>query len=460
MSRAAPPLLREREGVARMGCRKESGWLGGRRFRFLNEEREIVTWNDAGVPKLWLYNLHYQHGVTRELMEWWVRENPPGEGNGWEPYPLSLRICNWVLWILQGGKASREVLVSLATQVRYLRDSIEWHLQGNHLFVNGKALVLAGGLFAEDGWLELGRKIVARGMAEQVLEDGGHFERSPMYHALALEDVLDLVNVGEREWTETAGRMWGWLEKMTLPDGEAAFFNDTTGGVAPGLGELAGYMERLGLFGVPVKLGESGFVRLEGEGVTVVMDAGSVGPSYQPGHAHAGTLSVEVCMGGKRVVVNQGISTYEKNAQRQWERGTGAHSTLRVDGQDSSEVWGGFRVARRARVVGRTTDGLRWAEAGHDGYRRMGVRHWRKVLVVGGRVEVKDRLEGKGRHRVEVLFHMGVGETGERVRLDGKLGREERRGEWHGGYGLTEEIVTVAGVWEGELPVEFVSVVG
>ena len=35
---------------------------GPRQFRFLNETRELVfpyAWNDPGVAKLWLYNLHY-----------------------------------------------------------------------------------------------------------------------------------------------------------------------------------------------------------------------------------------------------------------------------------------------------------------------------------------------------------------------------------------------------------------
>lgn len=455
------PALRVRDGATCAGCSRTGGWLGGRRFRFLNSEREIVSWNDAGVPKLWLYNLHYQYGVTLELMEWWMAENPPGQGNGWEPYPLSLRIGNWLLWILQGGVASEEILQSLATQVRYLRGSIEWHLQGNHLFVNGKALVMAGTLFAGSEaaeWRRVGMEIVTQGLREQVLADGGHFERTPMYHALAFEDVLDLMNVGGLALGEVAGRMWGWLEQLTHPDGALSFFNDATGGVAPELGELAGYAERLGVVKRRVPLGESGFARLEADGVTVLMDAGSVGPSYQPGHAHAETLSIEVCIAGKRVVVNQGISTYEKNEQRQWERGTGAHSTVRVEGADSSEVWGGFRVARRARVTDRSEDGRVWVAAAHDGYR--GVRHWRKVSLTAGRVEVRDRLEGRGRHTVEVLFHLGPGVGGDMVSLDGALTREERAGEYHRGFGLTEEIVTVAGVWAGTLPVEFVSLVG
>lgn len=141
------PELRKRVAQSTPGVHHESGWLGGRRFRFLNEERAIVTWNDPGTPKLWLYSLHCQHGVSSKLMEWWRAENPPAEGNGWGPYPLPLRIGNWIRWVLDGGELSAPLRQSLATQVRYLRGSIEWHLQGNHLMVNGKALLQAGLLF-------------------------------------------------------------------------------------------------------------------------------------------------------------------------------------------------------------------------------------------------------------------------------------------------------------------------
>ena len=40
-----------------------------------------------------------------------------------------------------------------------------------------------------------GARILLRELPEQVLADGGHFERSPMYHALLLHGLLDLVNV-------------------------------------------------------------------------------------------------------------------------------------------------------------------------------------------------------------------------------------------------------------------------
>lgn len=164
-----------------------------------------------------------------------------GAGNGWEAYPLSLRIANWVKWALCGGELSERAVESLVLQARYLARSVEYHLLGNHLFANAKALVFAGAFFAgreAEGWLRRGLAILEREVGEQVLADGGHFERSPMYHALILEDVLDLLNLagafpeafGEERrlhWSRTAGRMLGWLERMTHPDGRITHHRKT-----------------------------------------------------------------------------------------------------------------------------------------------------------------------------------------------------------------------------------------
>ena len=62
-------------------------------------------WNAAERDKLWLYNLHYFDDLNaaqanqrtvwhRALIDRWIADNPPGQGNGWEPYPTSLRIVN------------------------------------------------------------------------------------------------------------------------------------------------------------------------------------------------------------------------------------------------------------------------------------------------------------------------------------------------------------------------------
>lgn len=433
--------------------------LGPREFRFLNELGDLERgWDDETRAKLWLYNLHYFDDLNAEgaasrdawhiaLMDEWIRTCPPGTGAGWEPYPTSLRIVNWLKRLLDGRPLSVGQRESLAVQVRWLAQRLEWHLLGNHLFANAKALVMAGSMF--DGhearrWLAKGLAVVKRELPEQVLADGGNFERSPMYHSIFLEDLLDLINVAQaypdpetaasvEHWRETAGRMLGWLGTLCHPDREISLFNDAAIGIAPSPAELVAYAGRLGI-AAPTALNaealdspratvlpESGYVRIESATAVALLDVAPVGPDYLPGHAHADTLSFELSLFGQRLIVNGGTSGYGEGAERQRERGTAAHSTVIIDGQDSSEVWGGFRVARRARpfnlAVSTGADEVVVA-CSHDGYRRLPSRpiHRREWSLRAGTLRVWDKVEGSVK-TAEARYHFHP-ET--RVHLQGE----------------------------------------
>ena len=162
-----------------------------------------LGWDGSQREKLWRYNQHYFDDLNAkgaaDRQEWhsqllsdWVANNSPGIGSGWEPYPLSLRVVNLVKWATRGVQLHAEVVHSLSVQVRWLSERLEHHLLGNHLFANAKALVMAGVFFEgpeADKWLVKGLGILQREIPEQVLPDGGHFERSTMYHALVLERI-------------------------------------------------------------------------------------------------------------------------------------------------------------------------------------------------------------------------------------------------------------------------------
>lgn len=460
---------------------------GVNRFRFLNVERELVSaedWNRREWPKLWLYNAHYfddlvaqrareREGWHRALVRRWIRENPPGEGNGWEPYPLSLRIVNWIKWSLSGQALDPEMVHSLAVQVRFLARRLEIHLLGNHLWANLKALLFAGLYFEgeeADEWRKKALRKLRRELGEQVLSDGGHFERSPMYHSIFLEDLLDLIQmtrifpglISEDDasaWRDAAGRMLRWLRVMCHPDGRIPFFNDSAFGVAAELSELEGYADWVGVSdgGEPITnievLGASGFVRVRLGDLFLVADVGDVGPSYIPGHAHAESLAFELSLGGTRVIVNGGISTYETSRQRLEQRGTAMHNTVVVDEEDSSEVWGSFRVARRARVQGLSVgeeEGQVVLSARHDGYRRLQGRvdHHRTWRISPGKLEVEDVLKGRFKSaRAVYRFapEFEVSSEGRVVSRDGECsfkytvedgGGGVSRGTWYPGFGL------------------------
>lgn len=450
---APAPVRRAAPGSLTVPAARRASMTGPGTFVFLNETRGLEAgWDDPAAPKLWRYNLHYFDDLNAEgaparrdwhgaLIDRWIAENPAPQGSGWEPYPTSLRIVNWVKYSFSVVALAAPTEASLAVQARWLSQRLEWHLLGNHLFVNAKALIFAGCYFegAEaESWLRAGLDIVLRELPEQLLPDGGQFELSPMYHALMVEDLLDLLALEGAYRLETmaplADRLRAalpgaldWLAALSHPDGDIAFFNDSAIGIAPDNAQILAYAGRMG-FEAPadpgsVHLPYSGYLRLAQGDAVLLADLARIGPDYLPGHAHADTLSFELSLGAQRVIVNSGTSVYGLGAERLRQRGTPAHSTVTVAGQDSSEVWSGFRVGRRARPRVETVK-AEGAEQGfvasHDGYRALpgAPRHSRRATLTATGLRIEDSVTG--RQAAQARYHLHPDVT---VETSGTLGR-------------------------------------
>ena len=129
-----------------------------------------------------------------------------------------------------------------------------------------------------------------------------------------------------------------------------------------------------------------------------------MGPDYIPGHAHADTFNFELYLKGQPFIVDVGTSTYEKNKKRQEERGTKSHNTVLVNKTDQTEVWGGFRVARRAKIIA-LEEKVGLYTASHDGYKRLGVMHQRGFRFNGDEIHIEDTLLGKPLNSI-AYFHL------------------------------------------------------
>ena len=215
--RVLPPRLKEHIDVRHpvrpitlfAGISRPKTYLGKGRFSFLNREEDLgseIDWQASGLPRLWQYNLHYfdylcqpdlDYDTGLSLITSWIKNHPPqSKAVGWEPYPSSLRLINWIKFLTTWKQTIPQyVIESLLLQTVNLQKQIEYHLSGNHLWANAKALWYAGTFLGEESLADLGKKIIVEEMKEQFLLDGGHFELSPMYHALLTEDLLDLVNL-------------------------------------------------------------------------------------------------------------------------------------------------------------------------------------------------------------------------------------------------------------------------
>ncbi len=417
----------------------EQCFFSEKKVRFLGKWGDLSSassWNNPAQEKLWLYNAHYfddlnaidnevRYQLQFKMIIRWIKENPPAEGNGWEPYPLSLRIVNWIKWLSRHNVQSETILLSLQQQAEALFQQLEYHILGNHLFANAKALVFIG-VYLESNtsekYLAKGLSLLVREVKEQFLEDGGHFERSPMYHEILLWDVLDLIHLSqisknkklkelESDLINTAEKALNWLKVMSHPDGEISFFNDAATGIAAPPSTIESYYQSLisqkkysvsnvKKDKVLVTLDDSGYSRVNMPSHVALFDHGPVGPDYLPGHAHADTLSIEWSVGKQRVLVNSGTSLYGLSEERLRQRKTAAHNTVVINDEDSSVVWGGFRVAQRARAIlesSMCTDNKVGLVASHDGYKRLQGKpiHRRKIIAANGSLEVIDSINGK-----------------------------------------------------------------
>ena len=430
-----------------------------RRFDFLhmaNPPGGAIPWSpdtssSAEYPRLWRYHLNYCDFLNVDLTRPgdepdlraalaitldWLERNRAGSEVGWEPYPLSLRIVNWLKFVLRNraaiealgdGQALDLIIRSTAEQAATLERRLEYGLGANHLIKNIKALLFAGALLetTKSGeWWSTGSRLLERELREQILPDGGHFERSPMYHLQVLEDLLDLRALAVASGRSLDGAllperiaaMAAFARAILHPDGEIPLFNDSAFDIGRPTQELLALAadspawERRHPARIPgsrrddhaltkggsagsspsvAVLTETGYavIRDPNSESALIFDCGPLGPDYNPGHGHCDVLSYELSLYGHRVVVDTGVSSYERGPERQYERSTAAHNTLRVDGEDQAEIWASFRVGRRPRVdpiEAEEVAGLEIVRGRHFGYQHRGLVHSRAVIHTAG----------------------------------------------------------------------------
>jgi uncharacterized heparinase superfamily protein len=394
----------------------------------------------------------FRDALIRILGDWLVR-NPPGSRPGWEPYPLSRRLVAWseADALLGGDPAWRDfararLRPSLRLQARMLAANLERDLDNNHLLANFKALAWVG--CRHPGWPEAGRwrTIGLAGFREALhrqVPHGLHGEMSLSYHALVLQDLLEVMGLHApagvavpEDLSRTAGRMATVLRTLTAPDGSWPLLNDTVEGYPcppedlPAVNPAAGSGED----GNDL-LARSGWAVIRGgRGGHLTFDAAPMGLDHLPGHGHADTLGITLFDGGRWLVVDPGVYRYHDRPWRDHFRGTRAHSTVTVDGADQCLFLGPFRVAYppRARLLERTPHS---AAGEHDGYRRLSppVTHRRRVAWLGeGHWEVSDTILGGG-HALRASLQLAPGAA---VAREGEVGWTAR---WEDGTSLAVE---------------------
>lgn len=387
-------------------------------------------WEREAAPALWQYHLHYGDELwalsprdARLLVADWIDRYPARPGRpGWGAFPTSIRLVNWVMVLffrdvdetLEDRGFCERMWHSMRQQTRVLSALRERHLLANHLLENAVALTFVGSVFRgreAAGWRRIGLDLLRAQLPEQVLSDGIHFERSPMYQCRLLQALLNLSLAADEEVQSLVSpyvrRMAHGLAALTHPDGRIALLNDSAWGVHPSPPMLLSAAGGMTLPAGPIGLPVSGFYGHRSEkGSYVIANAGRIRPDYFPAHSHADLFSFEWSLAGERFLTDTGVHDYERSPMRAYCRSTAAHNTVEIDGANQTDVWAAFRVGRRARP-----HDVRWEEtaggyrlsAWHDGYLRTAARarHERTFFYLPDRsLRIADRIDA--RHAVSI----------------------------------------------------------
>lgn len=319
--------------------------------------------------------------TLHETFDAWIRDwietvdigRPGYLRRAWTPWAVSLRILHWSRYLAwrDGGTTTDDSEFEqlfgreLYKNALFLHRHVEWDVGGNHLVENGAALTVAGLLFEEHSWVESGTSILSETAAEQFLDDGYHFERSPMYHVLVLTRYLTVCDLLDRHGRKldvletTAEKSVRFLEFLRPPNGRLPLLNDSVYGQSLPMDDCLQYAEAIGTGGrgdgdnrvapaVPRSGKErSGYHWLRTDAGTMLVDGGSVGPPHLPGHSHSDTLTILLWLDGEPLVTDTGTFGYDTGPLREYARGVRGHNTVQVADTEPIALGGKYLMGPR-----------------------------------------------------------------------------------------------------------------
>ncbi|WP_123621990.1 alginate lyase family protein [Halorubrum sp. CSM-61] len=297
--------------------------------------------------------------------------NPIGEPaylrRSWTPHSVSLRILAWSRYVAwcdgdDGTEVPDRLVRMIYRNALFLANHVEHEIGGNHLIENAAALIAAGVLFRDHGtgWIRSGREILKRAGNEQFLADGGHFERSPMYHVTVLRryataaDLLSAVGRPTTAVETVAEHGMGFLSSLVEPTGEIPLLNDSVHGEAIRAASCLAYCRACSL--TPTTRSRrhpqgSGYRTISAGDGTLLFDVGDVGPPHLPAHSHNDQLGVLLWIDGRQVLADTGVYDYGANARRQYARSAAAHNTAQYDGVEPIPTAGSYMLGKRTSVA-------------------------------------------------------------------------------------------------------------
>lgn len=315
----------------------------------------------------------------KNLLNDWVNQSVIGRKgylrSAWAPWVVSRRIqhlLRYLGWVREGdqGSTKEEMERLIAREIYknslFLRNHIEWDVDGNHLIENGTSLVMAGLALEPEraDWVRYGINLLEQQMQSQTLADGCHYERSPMYHIIVLTRMLTVCDLLARfdrsvpnQIRTTTQQATDFLKYISHADGSIPLLNDSVHGEALTARECLRYASKVGF--TPQSKGlktanlaavsnSSGYTWFENDVGKLLVDGGPVGPPHLPGHSHSDTLSILLWGEDTQVLTDTGTFGYIADEKRNYARGVRGHNTVQVGNTEPIEVGGKYLMGPRS----------------------------------------------------------------------------------------------------------------
>jgi hypothetical protein len=420
-------------------------YFGSNQFEFIGLKHSFggsIDWNYQGCGKLWNYNLQYFGYLLDETISCEERlrilkdfsQQLLSSNIQPEPYPVSLRIINTLLFHSRYPISDAIVLEALQKQIDYLDYNLEYHILANHLLENAYSLFIASVYLSELSLYERSYRLLTTQLDEQILSDGGHYECSVMYQSILLSKLLLCIDVARQATfintpsltllKEKAGTMLCWMNTYSFPDGSWALMNDAAENIAPTTRFLNEAAAILNIIPTNITLSDSGYRKIKGSNWELLIKTGGVQPSYQPGHVHADVSSYCLWYKGQQIIVDSGISTYAISVRRNIERGTSVHNTITINGYNQSDVWAGFRVGKRARVMS-LEDSSHCVQIEVRPYFNHRCKHDRKLVKISDHcLVIEDSIQAASfitfvKGNIQFASYVSVDHSQELLKMDG-----------------------------------------
>lgn len=451
---------------------KKPDWLymPGEDVEFIYQMNRHRYWICLGQAYAMTGREIYVKTFASQMMGW-ILENPISEQTRektWRTIEAGIRAENWIKamgYMIKNPNITDEVLEAftgsmllhgqyLASNKRSFSTKSNWGvLESSGLFAIGKMLEgCTTGSTKQCGreYAQLALERLERQLDTQVMDDGVHWEQSPMYHNEVLRCCLEVLRIAGVYGTEVPSGIISLTKAMAYadlfwqkPDGTQPAGGDSDSTDIRDILTASAYQfkepllksgafpmfdyESIWDYGraaaleyelLDSKEPKEELIWLKDSGNWYLRSDWGAGADYLHvrcgglggGHGHFDKLHIDLVVNGEDFLIDPGRYTYVDGAQRYRLKSAAAHNTVTVDGQEYThclDPWGVSGLPMPVNGGCKKKEGYTYIRCGHTGYMERGVLVNRHIVAVGTKAYVIcDEFCSLGAHSYSQHFHM------------------------------------------------------